>query len=198
MEIIKITKQNRSYEQFYSLTVILASIYTALQYRNSGAVFCNPKDPIVAEGSATNKMIEFPIFDIVEEVLRNVKRDCIEIVIKDFAPSPANYEKDIKVLDSTLNSIFLPFVLEFYENYAEEAKLKFGDNESHPDSWRMGWVIRNAIAHNHKIDFRDKNSKPRTWSGVTISKENDGEPIADFFNSADLIILLLEMEKSLK
>jgi hypothetical protein len=197
METIKITKQNRSYEQFYSLTVILASLYTALEYRLTGAVVCNPKDPIIAEGSATNKMIEFPNFGIVEEILKNIKRDSIEIVIKDFAPSPHNYEKEIKILNSTLNSIFLPFVLEFYENYAEEAKLKFGDYKSHPDSWRMGWVVRNAIAHNHKIDFRGRNSESRTWSGVTISAKNNGTPLSDFYNFVDLIILLLEMEKDL-
>ncbi|MEY5068436.1 MAG: hypothetical protein RLZ47_298 [Bacteroidota bacterium] len=202
METIKITKQSRSYQQIDSLVIIVAALATSLDYRNQGAANYNPGDYIVAVGKSTNKMVRFPIFGPVEAALINKKPDQIAIVVEEIAPSKHNYNKTITVLSKTLDHVFLPFLIDFYESNIKEATGKFGDfktnSESWPDSWQMGWVVRNAIAHNHKIDFRDKNSKPRTWSGVTISKENDGEPIADFFNSADLIILLLEMEKSLK
>lgn len=202
MEIINITKESKSYEHIDSLIIIVAALATAIEYRNCGVAKYNLGDYIVVEGNSTNKMIRFPLFGPLEAALVNKKLDLIEIIIQDIEPSPNKYDKTIDVLNKTMEYIFLPLLLDFYERYRNLAELKFGKYKSSPeawsDSWQMAWVVRNAIAHNHKIDFIEKNPKPKTWSGITISKEDQGKPLDFFFNFADLIILLFEMEKDLE
>ncbi len=97
--------------------------------------------------------------------------------------------------------IFSPVFLDFYERYLDQAEQKFGKFKSTPDkwpdSWQFAWVIRNAIAHNYKIYFKEEDPKPTTWLGITISKDEQGIPLENLFNFADLIVLLFAMEKDL-
>ena len=201
METINITKQNKSYEQINSLVITLAGLATALEYRNKGEARYNPGDYIIVEGKSTNKMIGFPLVGPVEAALKNRRLETIQITIENLSPSPNKYEKTVDVLKRTMDYIFSPILLDFYERYLCQAEQKFGKYKSTPDtwpdSWQFAWVVRNAIAHNYKIHFDKKDPKPKSWFGITISKEHQGVPLKNLFNFADLIVLLFAMERDL-
>ena len=62
----------------------------------------------------------------------------------------------------------------------------------------MAWVVRNAMAHNGNIYFQNLNTLPINWNYVTITPLDQNKELKKFLNFTDTLILLFEMEESLK
>jgi hypothetical protein len=199
MDVIKITKDSRIFSEIDSLVIVIASLAISLEFKLTGAANFKPDNFIILEGFSTGKMVRLPLFGPIETALKGLKPDSIEITIEDMKPSIQTYQETTSALRKTINYVFSPYFVTFYEKNYEEAKQKFDkDYNKWPSSWRMGWVVRNALSHNGRVFFRNLEKAQIEWKGVSISPVHQDTPIENFLNFTDILILLFDMEFDLK
>jgi len=105
----------------------------------------------------------------------------------------------ISVLEETIYYIFIPIFVNFYENNSNHFEELYGNSyDLWPNSWRMAWVVRNAMAHNGNVYFKNLKTLPITWNSITISPLDQNKELKQFLNFTDTLILLFDMEESLK
>lgn len=196
---MNITPENKCYDNINSLVTSFASLYFALEYQRLGNVTCGPGDYVILEGLSSGKMLRLPIWGPIEAVLNNLKPNSIEITVEDLTPSTQKFINNITVLNKTIDHIILPHLIIFYENNISNAEIKFNKKNysKWPASWRMGWVIRNALSHNYCIHYKDKETPSVTWRLLEISPAMQGKPIEKIINFTDIMLLILDMENDL-
>ncbi|MFH6960792.1 hypothetical protein ACHRV1_25630 [Flavobacterium aquidurense] len=198
MHTVVIKKGNRSYDQIDSLIIVIAAIAISFEYKIKNTAIYNPGDYVALEGLSTHKIIRLPLHGPIEAALQNLKPDTIEITVEDMAPTSTTYQVNTSALQNTIDYIFSPYFVAFYENNFSAAKTKFGtDFITWPVSWRMGWIVRNALSHNQKIYFTNLSTPAITWKGVTISPNQQNIPLRNILNFTDILLLLFDMERDL-
>jgi len=198
MEEIIITKSSRCYSEIDSLIIVMAALSLSMDYKHSGKANYNPGDYLVAEGLSTGKMVRLPLYGPIEAVLMNKKPDQITLTVEKKSPPTVRYETHTDALKQTVNYIITPYFVTFYENNSNHAVSKFGsDYKKWPSTWRMGWVVRNALSHNGKIFFKNLTTPAIDWNGIIVTTAFQHKPIHDIFSFADILLLLLEMETEL-
>lgn len=198
MQTLIINRGDRHYQEIDSLVIIFAALAVSMDYKTNGQSKYNPGDYIVIEGLSSAQMIQLPIYGPIETVIANKKPDVIEITIEDFSPLEGTDGTVTSSLKDTFNYICSPFFLAFYEKNYSIAQSKYGSNYSNwPASWRMGWVVRNALAHNGKIHFRDMTTQPINWKNASVSPADQGVALESILNFTDILILLFDMENDL-
>jgi len=197
--IMIITQKNKCFDSVHSIIICVSSLYFALEYRRLGTVVCNPGDYATLEGMASGKMIRLPLCGPIDAVLSNIKPDSIDIAVEALVPKTKVFAHEINVLLKTIDSIVLPHLIIFYENNILDAEKKFGkDNYSEwPDSWRMGWVVRNAISHDNRIFYKNEKTPTVKWNRLEVSPSIQGTQIGELINFSDIILLIFDMENDL-
>ena len=199
MKRIIITKNSNCYEQVNSLIIIMAALAISLDYRKSGAAIYKPGEHIALEGMSIKVKIKLPLFGPIEAVLLNKKPTDINIEIVELDNIDESRKLVISVLEETIYYIFMPIFVNFYENNSSHFEELYGNNyDLWPNSWRMAWVVRNAMAHNGKIYFNNPKTLPINWNCITISPIDQNNELKKFLNFTDTFILLFDMEESLK
>lgn len=199
MQEIIITKSSRCYSEIDSLIIVMAALQLSLDYKHSGQANYNPGDYLVAEGLSTGKMVRLPIYGPIEAVIANKKPDEIRITVETLSPPQVRYATYTDALIQTINYIIMPYFVTFYENNSNDAIAKFGsDFTKWSSTWKMGWVVRNALSHNGKIFFKNLSTPPIDWKGIVVTTSFQHKPLHDIFSFADILLLLLEMEEELK
>ncbi len=153
-------------------------------------------------GEFSQKIICIPAHVPFEEMLKQTEFTIDILNPKDNPESrvPLKYQADISMFEIE-KSIIPPQFLFFYARFIEEAEKKWGlDYSLWPNSWRMGWVIRNAIAHNENISFKEKykDMTPIIWRNISICFSNQGENIFEKLSFSDILLLLLDMNEDLQ
>jgi hypothetical protein len=198
MTTFEVKKSSKCYTEIDSLIIIIASLAISFEYKISGKAIYNPGDCAVLEGLSSGKMIRLPLHGPVEAALKDLKPDLIEITIEDLEPTTKTYQVTTSALQKTINYIFTPFFVTFYENNYSEAETKFGSTHTTwPVSWRMGWIVRNVLSHNGKVFFKNLSTPPITWKGTVISPAQQNTPISNILNFTDTLLLLFDMETDL-
>lgn len=140
--------------------------------------------------------IKLPLVGQIEAALNNSSSEYIELeVIQD-------QDKDSEFLHTTsgfqkfVNSIFLPFLVSYYEKNKIFISTKFPvGRDTWPDAWQMGWAVRNASSHNGRV-FTKTTTKPIHWNGFTFSANDEPHKnILTLINGGDILVLMLEMEE---
>ena len=199
MRIITITNKSKCYEEINSLSVILAALAIALEYRKTGKAIYKQRDHIALEGHSLKEKIKLPIYGPIEVALIDKKPIEINIEIAKLDLVNQSGKLSISVLEKTIYFIFMPMFVTFYENNYKHFEKHFGKKYNlWPDAWRMAWVVRNAMSHNGNIYFKDLNTSPINWNVVTISPLDQNKELKTFLNFTDTLLLLFDMEESLK
>ena len=98
------------------------------------------------------------------------------------------------------------YFINYYEKNYAKAEIKFDKiygrkkYEKWSNSWRMGWVVRNALVHNGRVFYSQAKSDtpPVSWYSTIVSPKNQGDALlGNFLNSVDLLILVLDMDSDL-
>lgn len=195
---LKIRRENKFFTEIHNLIIIVASLCTALEYKVKGSAEFKLGDYILLQGLSCKKNIRLPLFGPLESILANEQPSEIQILVEDAKPSTIVNPYELSGLEQTIEYIFSPFFISFYENNYSLASSLFGNNyEIWPNSWRMGWVVRNALSHDNKVFFKKMTIPPISWREVTVSPMNQKEPIYNIMNTTDILLLLLEMETDL-
>ncbi len=202
METIIISRADKSYSDINNLIIVIASYQIALAYITVGKADYKSGDDVRFEGLNSGKNIRIPVHGPVEFILEGKHPDEIHLTIEDSIEIKIAGKKGSH--KDVLGNICMPAFLNFYENNLDMAISRFStgspiDYNNWPASWRMGWVVRNALSHNKKISYSPKymNSPEIIWRGATVSPKNQDEPLENIVNFADILILLLDMEKDL-
>lgn len=199
MRIITITNKSKCYEEINSLLVILAALTIALEYRKTGKAIYKKGEHIAIEGHSLKEKIKLPIYGPIEVALIDKKPIEINIEIAKLDLVNQSGKLSISVLEKTIYFIFMPMFVTFYENNYKHFEKHFGKKYNlWPDAWRMAWVVRNAMSHNGNIYFKDLNTSPINWNVVTISPLDQNKELKTFLNFTDTLLLLFDMEESLK
>jgi hypothetical protein len=199
MRIITITNKSKCYEEINSLLVILAALAIALEYRKTGKAIYKKGECIALEGHSLKEKIKLPIYGPIEVALIDKKPIEIKIEIAKLDLVNQSGKLSISVLEKTIYFIFMPIFVTFYENNYKHFEKHFGKKYNlWPDAWRMAWVVRNAMSHNGNIYFKELNTSPINWNVVSISPLDQNMELKTFLNFTDTLLLLFDMEESLK
>ena len=196
----QIKSGDRLFEQMHCLCVIYASIGVALRSVAVGFLDRPPMGVIFSSvGSRNDFLIGIPIHGVVELTLQNVIPN--EIVMESHDVVGENTSgHQINTTAKILDSILVPNFIWYYEVYENEMRAKYGkDFKMWPSEWIFAWCIRNALAHNNKIHFRDLRHPGASWKLISITPDMQGNQLMPgICNGADLIMLMLEMDKYLE
>jgi hypothetical protein len=196
--IYEIKNLDSCFDEFYSLLIVVASLATAAQVHASGVVDYKQGDTIALEcRHLSDKEVHLPLFGLVQSALAGITPHLIEILVKHRSHDTPHYRMNTKGFSRSIEFIFQPFFVNFYEQFSQEIYIKYGAIDKYaPQVWQMGWLVRNAISHNGCVYFREKNHQPVAWKGLVLGPHNNGQKIFhNIFSPGDLIILMLEMEE---
>jgi hypothetical protein len=199
MRIITITNKSKCFEEINSLLVILSALAIALEYRKTGTAVYKKGEHIALEGHSLKEKIKLPIYGPIEVALIDKKPIEIKIEIAKLDKLNQSSKLSIGVLEKTIYFIFMPIFVNFYENNISHFEKLYGKSyDQWPIAWRMAWVVRNAMAHNGNVYFKNLKTLPITWNSITISPLDQNKELKQFLNFTDTLILLFDMEESLK
>lgn len=161
---------------------------TAIEYRRVGSAEYNEGDYVSIAGLNSNEKIRLPLYKPIAVALKNEKPDEVELIVENVKANSKGKPIGTYIASETINYICSPFFLSFYDN----------NYTTWPNSWRMGWVVRNAISHNGLIHYKNMSDPGVTWNGITVTPDMQNHKVlGNLMNAADLLILMFDMEDAL-
>lgn len=87
----------------------------------------------------------------------------------------------------------------FYENNKNIIESKYNNDPSlWPNEWNFARIIRNSVSHGNKIYIANTKAPNVKWYNLSYGPLDNGKPVIHYdIWPGDLILLILEMEKSL-
>lgn len=191
----KIPKDSSFFFELNILLIALQGMAIASELILTGKINHQPGDYFTIEAKYLDMRIRLPLVGPIESALANSHPEFIEIEViqgrdkeKDFLFVTSGFQRFI-------DSIFLPFLVNYFEKYKDEIKAKYpAGRDTWPDAWQMGWAVRNAASHNGRV-FTKKTEKLICWRKFIFSPYNESDKnLLQLINGGDILILMLEME----
>jgi len=160
-----------------------------------------PKPGISSASKVLNGHLAIPVFDVETSVFGTTP-DMVAYEAYAHAPTPSNSSiiRTTGTQHGQINYLVTGSLFSsFYERVAGWCETNIDKSAKNwPDIINFCRYVRNAFSHTGMIYFRN-NSKDKeiTWRGVTIGPSKLGTPLRDFLAKADLIILLIDLDKEL-
>jgi hypothetical protein len=198
MKSYAITPEVHFFDELNTVVAATAAIGMSAELIVSGRVSFQPGDYITIVGLMREIRVRLPLFGPVHAALQDRRPDLIELTVLAGRDQGPNFKHTTGGFRGLLNSLFQPFVVNYYEREVVHVRTKFGsDRTSWPDAWQMGWLVRNAVSHSGGVHFKNAGQKPVVWHGCSISHSDQGKPVmGGVLNQADLIALLIDMEEA--
>lgn len=163
-----------------------------------GSAQFNPGDVATVESRRGHFQVRLPIYGPVKAALEGTGPDAIQIQTEQKNESK-RYAAYTSRLKHPVESVFVSNFLRYYIigevklNKIHESDWKWGNN------WRFAWAIRNALAHNGRIDFRNPKKNAVEWDGLRYDASNNKHPVFEQdIGPADLILLMIDMDNELR
>lgn len=170
MKRIILNREDRIIDHIYPFLVFMDSFYVSMKIHKDGWIEKDYSGFVTIEGMSTGMEVRLPIYGPVKSVVENKRPNQIEIIFLDMVSK--NTEQ--RGLNSEIiEYIFYPLFINFYESIKSEMLIKIGSNLTSPrncesEIFRMGWLVRNSLSHDKKINFRDSTSRNIEWRGTVI------------------------------
>jgi hypothetical protein len=185
-------KDSGLYDELIQLLISLQSLYISVEYLRTGKVHCNDGGFISIEGRLLPRMIRLPANGALQAAMKNVLPDYIEVAVS--AVTPSSHTHWYSGMQTYCNNLANSMLVTYLELYRKDIEDRCGKRPQWPDSWQMAWAIRNALSHNGTV-FDKAERSAITWRTYTIAPSDEPmKKILEDVNTADLVILLLEME----
>ena len=163
-----------------------------------GSATFNPGDYATIESRRGHFQVRLPIYGPITSALQGSNPNAIQIQ-KELKNEPKRYAVYSSRLKQPIESVFASNFLRYY--VIGEAKLisSVGSDWSWGDNWRFAWAIRNALAHNGRIEFRNAQKRAVEWDGLRYDASNNQHPVFEQdIGPADLISLMIDMDNELR
>ncbi|WP_104386860.1 hypothetical protein [Cuspidothrix issatschenkoi] len=211
---IRIIKSSRMcFEPILTIIVACNTFMSALQYlyyirhceRLSDtlrSVNIQPSLPLTIPAPGSGIVLKFDPSNLLLELSHNHQPSQIQFSeerITDqntLIPEGSVEMPDLSLLRKRLiQSVFT----DFYETQKSRADEKWNKLKEWDSIWKFAWLVRNALAHGGKINWRDQRISSVFWKTISYTYPNDHEREIIFqdIGEGDLIILIDELDKAL-
>lgn len=197
MTTFELEPSNACFNEFNHLLILTESLAVAASWQSQRNVCFQPGDVIALEcRHLAGSVVHLPLFGPVATAMSDKLPSIIQVSLKKTSSTPV-YSTWTGGLSGTIEAVFQPFFVNFYERNAAEISSKFGKIDlCGPPVWQMAWVIRNALSHNGCIHFSKPNHKPVSWRGLTLAPSDNGKKLFhNLISAGDLVVMMLEMEE---
>jgi len=111
---------------------------------------------------------------------------------------PADAKLSLGILERPVHAFAQEMLVTYFERNLPLVKAVYGESHRQwPPEWDFARVVRNSVAHSGRIRFLKTSSPSVSWRGLTYAATDNGRHIHDDLWTADLIILLLDMDKAI-
>jgi len=163
-----------------------------------GVLAQKQSDAVVVESRRGHFQVHLPLHGLVSSALHELQLDSIPVQIERLSMG-RQYSITTSGLKQAIESSFQAGFLRFYVHGEAILKALLGGDDNWNPDWRFAWAIRNAIAHDGKIDIRNPNKKPVEWDGLRFAHADNGHPVlAQDIGVADLVVLMIAMDQELR
>jgi hypothetical protein len=192
-------KGDRIFDHIYPFLVFMDSFYVSMRIHKDGWIEKDYSGYVTIEGKSTRMDVRLPIYGPVKSVVENKRPIQIEIV---FLDKVSERPEERNVTSEIIEYIFYPLFINFYESVKSEMLIRTGSTPKYQNNWesesfRMGWLVRNSLSHDKKINFKDSTSRNIKWRGIVINQTNHDEPIHKHLNFTDIFILMFDIDEEL-
>ncbi len=195
-KVFLIDRTAHLFEELNTIVTVTSALAIASELHVSGNVNYKAGDYLVIEAQLLQKEVRLPLVGPVAAALMNRLPDLIEITVVDGIHNHKPYKVETAGFRALLVSMFQPLLVNYFERHRDALATKFGtDRPAWPNSWQMGWLIRNGLSHGNKVFFDRPTAKPVSWGGLTLSATDNGKQLVyGMINQGDLLLLMFEME----
>ncbi len=199
MREVILKKGDRIFDHIYPFLVFMDSFYVSMRIHKDGWIEKDYSGYVTIEGKSTRMDVRLPIYGPVKSVVENKRPIQIEIV---FLDKVSERPEERNVTSEIIEYIFYPLFINFYESVKSEMLIRTGSTPKYQNNWesesfRMGWLVRNSLSHDKKINFKDSTSRNIKWRGIVINQTNHDEPIHKHLNFTDIFILMFDIDEEL-
>lgn len=118
----------------------------------TGKVNHKPGDFLTIEAKHLDMQIRVPLVGPIQAALDNTDPELIQLEVIEGRKNDRGILYATSGFQKFIDTIFLPFLVSYFEKYKHEITEKHSaSSDSWPDSWRMGWAVRNAASHNGRV-----------------------------------------------
>ena len=201
-QCFQISSSRSCFQDLLPLMATCAATYAALQVHTTGRFSSSPDDAFVIMCRHLDSRVALPLHGLIDDVLQNRIPEGVGIGVLHGRGSSLTRAFQSAGFSDLFDRMIHPYVVNQFERGRVSIEERFSsDRTKWPAAWRMGWLIRNALAHGGTVHFdlrRTSNPIPVCWRGLSISASRQGDTIlGNFVNVGDLIVLSLEMEEDL-
>lgn len=169
-ECLPYIKFDNSYSFFDGVVSYLAGIcsssFVLYTYLSGGSLYTE-NHYIYFEGreKATNCIYYLFPYDIFKPLLNNCWPTSIKLFYKEKTfPDSVESENEIHGFKQVFLDLGQATYIQFWEKIKQKIISQFSNvQNSWPNIFQFGWIIRNALAHNFKIEINDKKVKNVSW-----------------------------------
>lgn len=193
----KILKNSDLFLEFNTLLIALQGVSVASELILTDKITHSQGDWLTIEAKYLDLRIRLPLVGPIQAALTNLLPEFMEIEIIQGRDKDSEYLHTTSGFQQFINLIFLPFLVSYFEKHKSYISNKFpAGRDTWPDSWQMGWAVRNASSHNGRV-FTKKSVKSIHWNGFRFSPNDEPlKNILKLINGGDILVLMLEMEKT--
>ncbi len=182
----------------HDVSLCLEGICGYLEYLRVGVCQFTQGEYLTVESKRKRFQVRLPLHGPIEAVRIGAKPDLIQIIVEPLRPH-GKYQFFTSELQQAFDGIFQASFLRYYLQGADKLLSAVGDDWKWEKNWRFAWAIRNAIAHDGKIDIRNSSKKPVEWDGLRFAHADNGHPVlAQDIGMADLVALMIAMDQELR
>ena len=185
------------FEDINVLLIAIASLATAATLRVDGKAAFDTGDYVTIEGRHLDVRLRLPVHGPVEAAVASRKPDLIELSELPGRDHERSYSTKTGGFANYVDTLFLPFLVSYFQRHRAQVEAKHKPNRlAWPSSWQMGWALRNAASHGG-VAFERPSQKPVAWRGLSFGPlDEPAKSILKLLNGADILLLLLEMDKN--
>lgn len=192
-----IFKNNGLFTELHTLSIALQGMGVTSELILTGNVNHKPGDFLTIEAKHLDIQIRIPMVGPIQAALANTEPVFIEIEVIEGRKKGVDFLYATSGFQKFVDAIFLPSLVSYFEKYKYEIIEKYSaGRDTWPNTWQMGWAVRNAASHNGRV-FNSKTAKAVFWRELTLSPcDAPHKNLLQLINGGDILILMLEMESS--
>lgn len=196
-EVVLVDPNDGFYDGLHAMVMVMTGLASTLQAQFGGPTQFEQGHVVSFRCRHFPNTIAVSVAEVVQDATAGRAKQPIPVFFEAPMSEPAagDYHADIPSATPAFLAPFRTLFVDYFEQFKPEIQAKFGGLIAWPASWRMGWVVRNAMAHDGKIFFDHPKKSPVTWRQLTIAISDNGTPLLnDLMQPGDLFHLLFEME----
>lgn len=183
---------------FHDIFICLEAISGYATMLIDGAVRFAPGDYVCVESRRGHFQIRLPLHGPVAAALAGQRPHSMQIEIEPRIET-RQYACTTDGLQQAIDGVLFANFLRYYVTGATALAEALGSDWRWGKHWRFAWVLRNALAHDGRLAFRNAQKNAVEWDGLRYDASDNELPVFERdIGAADLILLMIDMDIELR